>query len=76
MRSTRTKAHLRLVESILNISGLPAYFYAPPANTARFDGQRAALSAGGWFAIKPQDRRLTDEERTVLAQIEKRVFGC
>ena len=75
MRTSRFKAHLRVIETIWNISNLPAYFYAPQVKAERFDGRRKQLSEEGWFAVKPQDKRLTEDEKLVLAKIEKRLFA-
>lgn len=68
--------HARMisVEPIYHKS-IPEYFRAPPCNVERYDNERKTLSDDGWFAIKPQDRRLTAEERNVLAAIEKRIRG-
>lgn len=74
VRYLRVAEHAQLiqVEPIFHRS-LPEYFRAPPCNVERYDNERKTLSDNGWFAIKPQDRRLTAEERNILASIERRI---
>ena len=75
IRYRRTKNQFR-DQGINSIGSLPAYYYAPPAKVSRWDPLISTImETFSVFAIKPQDNRMTEEERFIVASIYKRIFG-
>lgn len=73
IRARRVRRTNYLNEDIFLNSDVPEPYRGPPIDMSRFDRMRGNLADAGWFAIRPQDNRLTEEERRVLAQITVRL---
>lgn len=76
IRALRTRKLHRLIEDDpVYHTDLPEFFRAPKANVERYDNERQLFIENGWFACKPQDRRLSPEQRSALAEIEMTIRG-